>query len=546
MALNDNNKRTRIYKLCRTCNLQGKKGNALVICTLCTKHVHSNNSCSSKVNNNSNNNVNNEDNDKYICNICKAKRKSSNITAPTTSIASRRSVQLTTIASRRGSASQVTTPSLASKYSSRRTTGSGEPPTTQNSGSSTCTCSIPAHLDLQHQIDKANGTMNELQIAIANNNTIVNFLKQENQRLAGQIQELLHFYRFSTSTPEAFQNKQDNKISQSSNYTNIVNPNKYNSHNFNNINDSLFNNNSSNLIFKNNNSCKDNFTFNQLSSQSNSNFSNSNFNYNGCNNNSNNNNNNFTLNQNKLKGNSDLNDTIGYTDIYSDSDNRVPLTNEIEHSSEIRSHDADLKERRELFVPGFMPINSDINLRCIAFAILKTINPSLTESDISAIRSFPFKSSHTDRKTTSNCSSFIITLKSIEMVKSVMHAKKSFNYFSTKDINKKYLNTEVATALPDKKILINEVLTSTERTQFQIIKSTAKQLGFQFVWYNSGDFLVRWRDKMKTYSVKTETDLHSITRFITNKYINQLEQPNNLPDVNRNIQDKHTVPNKTN
>ena len=168
MAPTDNNianiKHTRVYKLCRTCNLQGKKGNALVICTSCTKHVHSNNSCSTKLNIACKNNNNNDNSDvkyEHICNTCKAKRKSGYTTAPTTSTTSHRSIQSTSITRRRGSAPLDTTPSLASKYGNRRTTESGMPPTKQNSSCSTCTCNIPAHLDLQQQIDKINEIISE-------------------------------------------------------------------------------------------------------------------------------------------------------------------------------------------------------------------------------------------------------------------------------------------------------------------------------------------------------------------------------------------------
>ena len=108
MALNDNittninNKRLRTYNLCRICNLKGKKGNALVICTACTKHIHTSNSCSTRIftSSSNNNNINNDEDDddkiQYICNTCKAKRKSNGITAPTTHTISRRSNQSAT------------------------------------------------------------------------------------------------------------------------------------------------------------------------------------------------------------------------------------------------------------------------------------------------------------------------------------------------------------------------------------------------------------------------------------------------------------------
>ena len=332
MALHDNNivsnKRTRVYKLCRICNLQGKKGNALAICTLCTKHVHSNNSCSTRLNNNNNNSDNTEENYQVICNICKAKRKSGKIMAPTTSTANHRSIQLTSITRRSGSAPRGTTPSLASKHSSRRTIGSGLSPTKQNSSSSTCTCNIPAHLDLQQQIDKINETINELNITLANNNTTVNFLKQENQRLAGYIYELQNFHCSSSLNSEIFQNRQVNIPSQSSKYNNLVNFN----------NNTLFNNKNLNLTSNNNNNCNDNLISNQISSQDNNNFSNIILNSNHSNNNNNNiilksnhssnNNNNSITNQNNINGNSDLDSIIGCTDTNLDFQKKVPLTHD--------------------------------------------------------------------------------------------------------------------------------------------------------------------------------------------------------------------------
>ena len=83
-----------------------------------------------------------------------------------------------------------------------------------------------------------------------------------------------------------------------------------------------------------------------------------------------------------------------------------------------------------------------------------------------------------------------------------MRAKRSYNYFTTKDINLTSLNPEIALALPDTKMFINEVLSSSDRLQYASLKETAKSLGFRFVWYSNGSFLVSWRDKMKSHAVK--------------------------------------------
>ena len=175
---------------------------------------------------------------------------------------------------------------------------------------------------------------------------------------------------------------------------------------------------------------------------------------------------------------------------------------------QIRCNEPDLIEKRELFIHGFMQINNVNNLRCIAYSILHSLMPSLTQSDISGVRFVPPHSG--GRGTSSNYNSFVITLKTPEIVQAVMRAKKSFNYFSTKDINLQCLNSEVAIAVPDNKMFINEVLSATHRLQYISVKETAKRLGFKYVWHNNGDFLIRWKNGMRSHAIRTVSDLHTI------------------------------------
>ena len=65
------------------------------------------------------------------------------------------------------------------------------------------------------------------------------------------------------------------------------------------------------------------------------------------------------------------------------------------------------------------------------------------------------------------------------------------------------------------------------------------------MWYNNDDFLVRWRNKMKTHSVRTESDLYSIIRFNNDQNISQPQQANYSQTANRNRQDNDTVPHTT-
>ena len=179
------------------------------------------------------------------------------------------------------------------------------------------------------------------------------------------------------------------------------------------------------------------------------------------------------------------------------------------------SKDVDLIERRELFIPGFMKINGEDNLRCIAFSILKTLVPSLTQSDISGVRFVRSKTTCSNSQgPLPNHTAFIVILKNPELVQTVMSAKKLFNYLTTKDISLSSLNSEVAIALPDRKIFINEVLSNFERSQYILIKENAKKLGFKYVWYNNGDFLVKWGERTRSHAVKTISDLKTIAQTL--------------------------------
>ena len=114
-------------------------------------------------------------------------------------------------------------------------------------------------------------------------------------------------------------------------------------------------------------------------------------------------------------------------------------------STKLNNKGVHLIERRELFIPGFMKINNECNLRCIAHSILITLIPSLNQSDISGVRFDRSKSLHTrDRDPLNDFPSFIITLANSDLVKLVISAKKSYYYFTTKDLNPLFLNSEAA------------------------------------------------------------------------------------------------------
>ena len=162
-----------------------------------------------------------------------------------------------------------------------------------------------------------------------------------------------------------------------------------------------------------------------------------------------------------------------------------------------------------------MEIKNNINLNYIALSVLKAILPSLSHSDISGVRlARPKLPTLNSPDHVTKFPSFIVTLKNKNLVQLIMRAKKSMNYLNTKNFELTSLNPEVASALPDRKIFVNEVLSSLDQVRYIMIKEAAKNLGFKFVWHCAGRFLVRWEDRMRSHVVRSVSDLHTIIQTL--------------------------------
>ena len=164
-------------------------------------------------------------------------------------------------------------------------------------------------------------------------------------------------------------------------------------------------------------------------------------------------------------------------------------------------------EDRELFIAGFMNFNAldDINLLCLS--ILRGIIPSIAANEISSTRLVR------KRDTANKCDSFpsiIVQLTSITRTKQILISKKDLNYYSTRDIDRQLLNEEFLSRLPITKLIINDVLSSSEYKKYKSLKVIAKNLGFQHVWHSGGKFLVRWNNNERVYFFSTVTDLNTI------------------------------------
>lgn len=196
--------KSRNYKLCCVCTFRGKKGHSLVICTTCLKNVHSSNSCSTTINTSLNTNLNKKNTDsksdiingiQYLCTTCKLKRKS--IQPPTT----KRSTHSSTVTSGCKSASQGTSPSHDNQDTFRRSVEGNSSHISNKSKHSESIGLIPSHTELQRQIDEINKCLNELKLLCTNNNTIINHLKFENQRLTELVYSMQNSASMTSGLP---------------------------------------------------------------------------------------------------------------------------------------------------------------------------------------------------------------------------------------------------------------------------------------------------------------------------------------------------------
>ena len=182
-----------------------------------------------------------------------------------------------------------------------------------------------------------------------------------------------------------------------------------------------------------------------------------------------------------------------------------------------------------------MKINDESSMRCISFSILKALLPSLNHSDICGVRVAEYKSSNLT-KTISKFTSLIVRLRTTELLQSIISAKKAYsnNYLTTKNIDLDLLNPEVVSALPDSRIFVNEVLSTSDQSHYLAIKETAIHLGFKYVWHCAGKILVRWSNDSRSHQIKTVSDLTAIT--------DSLEAVGPSP----NVPSRHTAGNSSN
>ena len=229
-----------------------------------------------------------------------------------------------------------------------------------------------------------NNSVQDLEIKCANNNTAILFLKQENQRLSNLLTNY-HTDIHDTSTSLGMSHHPGSTVSSNDQRSN---------NNFNKIDYNILNNNNSNLNlydnsnFLHNNNCNSKLnTLVNLNAITNINNHCDTINISKIDTSDNNtSHNNFKINPTLQIDNgtniSHPSKNLVHTSSFSPVDQLTPLISS--NQLQTLTHE-NLVEKREVFVPGFMKINSKLNMQCISFSILKALLFSLNHSDICGV-----------------------------------------------------------------------------------------------------------------------------------------------------------------
>ena len=194
----------------------------------------------------------------------------------------------------------------------------------------------------------------------------------------------------------------------------------------------------------------------------------------------------------------------------------------------------------EIFIAGFMHLSESDNVNLLCFSILCGIVPSIAKQEIISTRLIT-------RLNSNKFPSIIVRLTSAARTKQLLLTLKERNYYSTQDIDKSILQEEFSSRIPSTKIIINDVLSSSDYKKYLALKPIAKNLGFTFVWHCGGKFLVRWKHHQRAYSFNSVSDLNAIRDIYTDKHT--LEQRRVLVQSTSQTDDKNVItgdPNNSN
>ena len=175
----------------------------------------------------------------------------------------------------------------------------------------------------------------------------------------------------------------------------------------------------------------------------------------------------------------------------------------------------------------------------IVRVILRTVLPSLSKDDIFSVRQtdpseMRNRISGVDTDTSKTTPKermvrpppFIVRLASEAKTEAVMRAKAHFTRLNTSDIDLTQTSDKVTNNLCHTNIFINEVLNPDVYAQFRSLKSSAKNLGFKFVWHRHGYLLARMKGGLQVHTFKSASELRTVAN-IYNTHENSNNETNN-------------------
>ena len=181
-----------------------------------------------------------------------------------------------------------------------------------------------------------------------------------------------------------------------------------------------------------------------------------------------------------------------------------------------------------------------------SFAVLSTVLPSLSKSDIKAVKILSPNSSAPGSDTLENKSletsveaqkseiidgprsafSLLVRLSSGELLKQIFKEKRNLTSFSLMDINPSLLGDTSTSKLTRTAIFINYYLQKAKYNEFKELRAYAKTIGLKYVWHRGGQFFTKKGDGERAYVFSAKEDLDRI--LLQSEKINKIKINNNV------------------
>ena len=164
-----------------------------------------------------------------------------------------------------------------------------------------------------------------------------------------------------------------------------------------------------------------------------------------------------------------------------------------------------------------MSLSLQDNLTGLCYSILQGISHTFNINEITDVRLLHANTitevhtqSSENAETTTIYPSLIVRLSTISRVKQILTLKREVNYYNTKDLELTHLGEDFVTRVPATKLIINEVLSSSEYQKFKTLRKDAKNIGFKYVWHTNGKFLTRWNNSGRVHFFNSLIDIDTI------------------------------------